>query len=532
MRTCVSPDGRFRVVKHAPRYRVVNLRRETRVMDLGRGENGELIRNDANFPDHDIHVEQAKTIYEIANAFSFRGATFIDSGWAETAAENPGRMAIKKARESSTRQCLARQFPAEQVNEALVNLPRSIRCSIAASTRDSEELVILAEDCCTFVHDAEGGPTGLMYNGHGQESRAAITDFELFETIANNPCLPDRYKEVMVLRPGVQGRSEIVGDYREGETHVYEYLRTNSYIPWGHYAANCAQDCIRYAIDHLSPEDMQGIRHLYYQRAYVQMAEQLGVTLPKKNDMRYTAADLEQLRRDIIKVRDKGGRLPNPATLWGWNFGYDFSGTGYRLHASHQMIHQQYAFIRDTAPTLAGDCLVPFSNGDMVAEVIQQYGEEHDSDFFSDYLKNIYANSRIDGKLGPDSLIVWQDERVILFVPKAQVSQWELQVMVTSDENGPVGNVFEASEQVRESLDTALLYAQQALAVLGAEMVTSIEYSKRFALDNGQRLLYALLPKLPWSMGGFSEAQYRFICGHYPEDFAGACRRSLGKVNT
>jgi len=46
-------------------------------------------------------------------------------------------------------------------------------------------------------------------------------------------------------------------------------------------------------------------------------------------------------------------------------------------------------------------------------------------------------------------------------------------------------------------------------------------------VTNGQRLLYAFLPKLPWSMGGFSEAQGRFICGHYPEDFAVACRRQL-----
>jgi hypothetical protein len=28
-------------------------------------------------------------------------------------------------------------------------------------------------------------------------------------------------------------------------------------------------------------------------------------------------------------------------------------------------------------------------------------------------------------------------------------------------------------------------------------------------------------------MGGFSEAQGRFILGHYPEDFAEACRQQL-----
>jgi len=43
-------------------------------------------------------------------------------------------------------------------------------------------------------------------------------------------------------------------------------------------------------------------------------------------------------------------------------------------------------------------------------------------------------------------------------------------------------------------------------------------------------LLYAFLPRLPESPGAFSEAQLRWINGHYPEDFAAACRRRLPKV--
>ena len=100
--------------------------------------------------------------------------------------------------------------------------------------------------------------------------------------------------------------------------------------------------------------------------------------------------------------------------------------------------------------------------------------------------------------------------------------------MVIADYDGrPVGNVVEADVAVRRSLDTGILKAQQILAGLGATMVSSIEYSKRIGVSNGQRLLYAFLPKLPWSMGAFSEAQGRFILGHYPEDFAVACRRQL-----
>jgi hypothetical protein len=59
-------------------------------------------------------------------------------------------------------------------------------------------------------------------------------------------------------------------------------------------------------------------------------------------------------------------------------------------------------------------------------------------------------------------------------------------------------------------------------------MVTTIEYSKRFSSTlTDQPLIYCFLPKLPQSMGAFSEAQLRFISGHYPEDFAAVCRQSL-----
>ena len=96
--------------------------------------------------------------------------------------------------------------------------------------------------------------------------------------------------------------------------------------------------------------------------------------------------------------------------------------------------------------------------------------------------------------------------------------------------NGPVGNVVEADASVRASIDMAMLIAQQVLARLGATMVTSIEYSKRLGVRNSQRLLYAFLPKLPWAMGGFTEAQARYVVGHYPEDFAAACRLQVQEI--
>ncbi len=119
---------------------------------------------------------------------------------------------------------------------------------------------------------------------------------------------------------------------------------------------------------------------------------------------------------------------------------------------------------------------------------------------------------------------------MLLFVPKAQVSQWELQLMVIADCLGrPGGQRVGADAAVRRSIDLGILKAQQVLSGLGAASVTAIEYPKRLAaLANGQRLLYAFLPKLPRSMGAFSEAEGRFILGHYPEDSARACRGQLG----
>jgi hypothetical protein len=118
----------------------------------------------------------------------------------------------------------------------------------------------------------------------------------------------------------------------------------------------------------------------------------------------------------------------------------------------------------------------------------------------------------------------------MLFVPKAQTSQWELQLMTLPAKDGSLaGNIFECDGSLRRSLDTGILMAQKVLAGIGAKMVTSIEYPKRLNEKKALRqpLLYAFLPRLPESPGAFSEAQLRFINGHYPEDFCAVCRRHL-----
>lgn len=523
--TSVTPQGRFLVGIHRPAYTVINLRHKDYPMSLGYYPDQQPVGNQTNFPEQDVHVAHARPIYEIRNPLPFRGCTYIDSGWADGRAAAPHLIRLPAPSPVSLRAVLGEHCPEQAIPHIVRQLPLSLRYGVAATSTDSQELIWLAESCCQFSYDEEGVPSGLCYQAGTREPRAIISDFELFETLANNPHLPDDYKQIMVLRPGAQGSSEIVGDYQKGKSEIFEYLRTNSYVPWGHYAANCAHTAIRYRIADLSQDDMDGLRHLYYQRMFILLAQKLDVpiTIARR---RLSDEELEQLRRDIVQrlLADKAS-VEAVATLWGWNFGYDFSGSGYRLHASHQMIHQQYAMVPQWVEETGGGQIPAYAAGDMVAEVIAQYRAEYQSDFFSDYLRAIASNRRTDGGEGAQSLVIWQDENVLLFVPKAQVSQWEIQLVVTADsDQGPIGTVIEANTAVRQSLDRGILKAQQVLAGLGATMVSSIEYSKRIGLANGQRLLYSFLPKLPWSMGAFSEAQGRFILGHYPEDFAAACR--------
>jgi hypothetical protein len=168
------------------------------------------------------------------------------------------------------------------------------------------------------------------------------------------------------------------------------------------------------------------------------------------------------------------------------------------------------------------DAVLPaFACGDMVQRIRPGY-RLRDRPILFRLLPAGHRNQPPHGRPSdrPADLVVHQDDHVLLFVPKAQTSQWELQLMT----RGPVGNILEADQATRHSLDVALLTAMRILTALGATMITVIEYSKRFTIpDTGQRLLYAFLPRLPQSPGAFSEAQLRWINGHYPEDFAQAC---------
>ncbi|MFO8031337.1 MAG: hypothetical protein R6U22_02230 [Desulfohalobiaceae bacterium] len=534
LRTCVTPWGKFRYKVHQPSFKVHNLRQKDELLVLGRLPDKSPVHNQANFPQGEIPVNQASTVYEIPNALPFRGSTFIDSSWADAKAQDPGSIRIRPPSEVSLRKSLQpwidQQGPSPDSELELYKfLPMPVLLALATTSTDPQELTLLARVACEFSQLPEGdNPGELAYAQDSQgRSKAVIQDKDLFEAVGNNPYLPDAYKEAMLLRPGAQGPSEVVGDCLDQEqgSHVFEYLRRNSYIPWGHYAANMAQDCVRYRVKELTWADMQGLRHLYYQRSFVRLAAELGLELPARA---MSSQELEELRQDLLQSISSQ-EVDLDCALWGWNFGFDFSPTRYKLHGSHQQVHQQFALIPAGAEVMENGQVLEeqgrsFASGDMVAETVQEYQQQTGQDFFQDLISCIRSNRRTDGGTGEQSLIVYEDQEVLLFVPKAQVSQWELQLLPLR----PVGNILEADSACRASLDKAMLIALRILEGLGARMVTSIEFSKRFTEPKpAQRLLYCFLPKLPWSGGSFSEAQHRFISGHFPEDFAAACRTQL-----
>jgi hypothetical protein len=535
LHTCVSPEGRFLFGIHKPTFKVRNQREKDFVADLGQQADGQPLDNQRNFPAGAVEVAESAWIFEIANPFAFRGTTYIRKDWADKRAADPAAIKLPPRPEvslsASLRKIIGGDDP-DRLARAFRELPPPILLAGATTSTDPDDLVRLARIACPFVDDRDGEPLGLRYKtGPDGQPRPIISDQPLFEAVANNPCLPERYKISMVLRPGAQGGSEIVGEFRAAAppSHVFEYLRRNSYIAGGHYAANMAADAVRYAAHELTRVDMTGLRHLYYQRTFLRLADQLGLAAPPARQS-LSGAALEELRGVIVnRLMDPAAApLPFNATLWGWNYGFDYAPTLYRLNASHQQIHQQFAMIPAAITASAGGWRPAYACGDLVADCVSRFRAETGRDFFTSYLAAIHSNRRTDGKeTGPASLIIHQDENVILFVPKAQTSQWELQLLCLNQ----VGNIIEADQATRASLDLALLVAMKTLDALGVRLVTTIEFSKRIdSPDRDQRLLYSFLPKLPESPGAFSEAQLRWINGHYPEDFAETCRQAKGRI--
>ncbi len=551
-RTSVHPDGRFLAGIHRPSYRVFNLREaDPPPSVLGHDLEDAEITNEVNFPPGTFAVQEADSVVEIPNPFPFWGTTYILDVSAERCAEEPENFNFNsfsaEERADDRTGFLSNLISGKLTGPggailSLDDLPRVLLIALAQNSRDPDVLVELARLSCEFEYSRTGEPSGMVFQSCGTGGRRPLVhDFCLFKTVSNNPALPESYKLAMVLMPGVQGTSPVVGEYgRAGErTHIWEYLRANSYIPYGHFAANMAHDAVRYSVSAVDDVDMRGLRALYYQRIYVNMAMALGILDAGCEDrLESMARDPERLDRlrlrclDAVSSRLQAGEeLPFTATLWGWNYGYDFSPSGYRLHASHQMVHQQFALIPPSVPLIHASSNAPaddmpsYAIGDQVADFISAYHKAHGRAFFTCYLEAIRNNCRLDGRSDlPDSLILWEDDNVMLHVPKAQRSQGEIQVMTKPE----AGNVLEADTGIRASLDEAILRAVKTLAEMGAEMITCYEVSKRFdAVSADQRLFYCFLPRHSRSPGAFSERQGRWITGHYPEDYAHGCREAM-----
>ncbi|WP_457551084.1 hypothetical protein [Desulfobacula sp.] len=538
-RSCVGGNAQFIVGIHKPAFTIKNLRDHDYLTSLGQLDDGTMIDNSANFPKKDLYEPHADIIYEIANPFPFRGTTYINSAWADIKAAHPEIIRILAPKPCSLLQNFERfkgnkSLSIENKTTLLDILPHPLLIALAQASTDPEELTFLAGKSCNILFDPKAQiPVGIGYKKNQHAKLVPdIHDHEIFEVVTNNSYLPDDYKNALVLKPGVQGKNEITGEYLSPDknTHVFEYLRRNSYIPWGHFASNMANDTIRYSAKNLCLEDMKGLRHLYYQRTFARLAESLDISFSDKGKC-LSQIELEDLRE---KIQTKLGNPSCPAlkfdaTLWGWNFGYGYAQSGHRLHASHQMIHQQNAMIPKLVQTDSGREIPAFACGDLICDFIRQYRKAKGNPFFQNYLKAIKNNTRTDGKaVGESSLILMEDDHIILFVPKAQVSEWELQLMPKTF----CGNILEADTDMRNSLDRAILAAVKVLEFLGAKMVTTIEFSKRFDSNNcDQHLLYSFIPRLPYAPDTFSEAQLRWISGCYPEDFAHACRRAIKNLS-
>ncbi len=525
LKTCVCPDGTFSFGVHRPDYFVINNRLNTKIQGLGFTAHGEEIDNHRNFPRGDLHIVGAQPIYEIPNAFPFWGSTYILGDVASVAAQKERPVTFSPQAQGSFDQW------DEFKGLCLEKVPRPILLAIAQTCTNPDILVDLLPLAAEFVRDGSGNIIGLLYEKKSDGLQGPkILDHDLFETLGNNPALPDYLKQIMLLRPGVQGTSPIVGEFiNKDRCHIWEYLRANSYIPWGHFAANMAEDSIRYSVACLDFQDMTGLRHLYYQRIFVTLAHELDIKVKRRGLL--TEAELEELRRAIKACigMTGSGKCRFSAVLWGWNYGYDFSPSGFRLHASHQQIHQQFALVPEDVTGKDGKVIPAYAIGDLVDSFIRHYQEVHGTGFFGAYINAILSNKRTDGDEQLErGLCVYKDENVLLFVPKAQRFHGELHMVCLKKS----GNILEADTATRRSIDKAIYVAVKVLDRLGAKMITSFELSKRFGSSVDQRLMYCFIPRHPYSPGAFSEQQARWITGHFPEDFARSCRQELGEIAT
>ncbi|MFO7753023.1 MAG: hypothetical protein R6V41_07880, partial [Desulfobacteraceae bacterium] len=221
-KSCVAPEGTFKTGIHEPCFHIRNFRENDFITDLGEVFQNGSVPNTVNFPSGDVSEKKADIIYEISNPYDFNGTTYINSAWADKNALNPELISLKPrggiSFQNSMKQWLRKDAVPAGIYDAL---PRPVLLAVAESSTDPEELVKIAEKACSFCFNPDDRtPCGLLFEQDlSGNAVPKIHDPELFDIIANNRFLPDSHKEAMVLKPGIQGPSEITGEYLSSDGH-------------------------------------------------------------------------------------------------------------------------------------------------------------------------------------------------------------------------------------------------------------------------------------------------------------------------
>jgi hypothetical protein len=146
--------------------------------------------NQGNFPPNDVIEPHADPIFEIPNAFPFRGVTYIARSWAEAKVSDPASISIPELQPLSFNDTVKQWFgekgaDTEMLDTVFKTLPVPLQLTVAKTSTDPEDLVRLARLSCKFILDeASGRPVGLRYReGKSDGLRPVIHDHVLYETI-------------------------------------------------------------------------------------------------------------------------------------------------------------------------------------------------------------------------------------------------------------------------------------------------------------------------------------------------------------
>ena len=145
--TCVDPSGHFVYGIHKPHFDAHNFREADHILPLGLQSDNTVCRNETNFPEAAVNIADADWIFEIPNAFPFKGATYISRSWARDRARNPLSIRLPRAKQTSLLQTLRpyHQNREDELRQIFRNLPEAVQLALATTSTDAQELAELAK---------------------------------------------------------------------------------------------------------------------------------------------------------------------------------------------------------------------------------------------------------------------------------------------------------------------------------------------------------------------------------------------------